>query len=366
MDSHLPPGFRFHPTDQELISHYLKKKVTASLPSTSSIIADIDLYKFNPWELPEKALFGEGEWFFFTPRDKKYPNGVRPNRAAGSGYWKATGTDRPILAAGGSQCIGVKKALVFYIGRPPKGTKTEWIMHEYRLLDSMTLHAKKQHINSMRLDDWVLCRVRQKGAWPAEKVSGEVPEALKGSPESASINGGDGENWPWERSGSLRWSDSQLLSYLLESQENGDDEHSDLSGNSELPTQSPSSSTTKKRKPSLIAGEAEEPTLLPASKRFQHSFLDANFMWPLESSSSFNLCCLPDSKSTDMENLGYHPSPNMTNRCSQLPPGFRFHPTDQELISHYLSKKITSSLPSSSSIIAEIDLYKFDPWDLPG
>ncbi|KAL8245253.1 hypothetical protein R6Q59_011511 [Mikania micrantha] len=45
----------------------------------------------------DKALFGEDEWYFFTPRDKKYPNGLRPNRMAGSGYWKAAGTDRPIL-----------------------------------------------------------------------------------------------------------------------------------------------------------------------------------------------------------------------------------------------------------------------------
>jgi hypothetical protein len=77
-------------------------------------------------------MFGEGEWFFFSPRDRKYPNGARPNRTAGSGYWKATGTDKPILAAGGTRCLGVKKALVFYQGRSPRGTKTEWVMHEFR------------------------------------------------------------------------------------------------------------------------------------------------------------------------------------------------------------------------------------------
>lgn len=48
----LPAGFRFHPTDEELIVHYLKKKITSSTNSIVSIIADIDLYKFNPWELP--------------------------------------------------------------------------------------------------------------------------------------------------------------------------------------------------------------------------------------------------------------------------------------------------------------------------
>ncbi|KAK8965506.1 NAC transcription factor NAM-B1 [Platanthera guangdongensis] len=159
----LPPGFRFHPTDEELIIHYLKKKIAAALPPASSIIAEVNLYRHSPWELPEMAFFGEGEWFFFTPRERKYPNGVRPNRAAGSGYWKATGTDKPILAAAGGQCIGVKKALAFYNGRPPKGTKTDWVMSEYRLLGNTIPPLPPKQRGFMRLDDWVLCRVRKKG-----------------------------------------------------------------------------------------------------------------------------------------------------------------------------------------------------------
>ena len=48
-----------------------------------------------------------------------------------------------------------------------------------------------------------------------------------------------------------------------------------------------------------------------------------------------------------------------------LPPGFRFHPTDEELVLHYLCRKATNqTLPVP--IIVEIDLYKYDPWQLPG
>ncbi|XP_076889830.1 NAC domain-containing protein 2-like [Bidens hawaiensis] len=156
-NSNLPPGFRFHPTDEELIMYYLRNQAL-SKPCPVSIISEVDIYKFDPWELPEKAEFGEKDWYFFTPLDRKYPNGIRPNRAAVSGYWKATGTDKAIYS--GSKYVGIKKALVFYKGRPPKGTKTDWIMHEYRLNESKSQPTKK--IGSMRLDDWVLCRIYKK------------------------------------------------------------------------------------------------------------------------------------------------------------------------------------------------------------
>ncbi|MCO5579953.1 hypothetical protein L7F22_033820 [Adiantum nelumboides] len=180
----LPPGFRFHPTDEELVVHYLKKRVT-SLPLPAPIIAEIDLYKFDPWELPGKSSFGEEEWYFFSPRERKYPNGARPNRAAASGYWKATGTDKPIFATSNKQKVGVKKGLVFYQGRPPKGLKTNWIMHEYRLLSgpsssaSMSCPPLLSSLSSRKslwLDDWVLCRIYKKSSHNNGKQERYMPE----------------------------------------------------------------------------------------------------------------------------------------------------------------------------------------------
>lgn len=48
----------------------------------------------------------------------------------------------------------------------------------------------------------------------------------------------------------------------------------------------------------------------------------------------------------------------------ELPPGFRFHPTDEELITHYLSKKVVDS-DFFAMAIGEVDLNKVEPWDLP-
>ncbi|GAB2211676.1 hypothetical protein Drorol1_Dr00025002 [Drosera rotundifolia] len=151
----LPAGFRFHPTDEELVVHYLVKKCS-SQQIPVPVIAEIDLYKFDPWQLPGMAMCGEKEWYFFSPRDRKYPNGSRPNRAAGTGYWKATGADKPI---GKPKALGVKKALVFYAGKAPRGIKTNWIMHEYRLANVDRSAARN---TNLRLDDWVLCRIYNK------------------------------------------------------------------------------------------------------------------------------------------------------------------------------------------------------------
>ncbi|XP_042453775.1 NAC domain-containing protein 2-like [Zingiber officinale] len=161
----LPPGFRFHPTDEELVQHYLWRKI-AGHRIPAPIIAEVDLYKHDPWDLPGLALYGNREWYFYTPRDRKYPNGSRPNRAAGRGYWKATGADKPVAVPGSiGRTLGIKKALVFYQGKAPKGIKTDWIMHEYRLIDSSQLPANKRG-GSKRLDEWVLCRLyHRKNSW---------------------------------------------------------------------------------------------------------------------------------------------------------------------------------------------------------
>ena len=49
----------------------------------------------------------------------------------------------------------------------------------------------------------------------------------------------------------------------------------------------------------------------------------------------------------------------------RLPPGFRFHPTDEELVLQYLKRKVFSC-PLPASIIPELHVCKSDPWDLPG
>jgi hypothetical protein len=51
----LPPGFRFHPTDVELVSYYLKRKIMGKKLFVEAISV-VELYKFAPWDLPGNSL----------------------------------------------------------------------------------------------------------------------------------------------------------------------------------------------------------------------------------------------------------------------------------------------------------------------
>ncbi|XP_015065776.1 NAC domain-containing protein 86-like isoform X1 [Solanum pennellii] len=151
----LPPGFRFHPTDEELVAYYLKRKINAK-EIELDIIPEVDLYKCEPWDLPGKSLLPSKdlEWYFFSPRDRKYPNGSRTNRATKAGYWKATGKDRKVNSQ--TRSVGMKKTLVYYRGRAPHGARTDWVMHEYRL------DERECEVANGLQDAYALCRVIKK------------------------------------------------------------------------------------------------------------------------------------------------------------------------------------------------------------
>ncbi|XP_073018480.1 NAC domain-containing protein 54-like isoform X3 [Primulina eburnea] len=93
----LPPGFRFHPTDVELVMYYLKRKVTGKKLHFEAI-SEINIHNFAPWDLPDKA------------------------------------------------CLK---------GHAPVGKRTDWIIHEYKILDEELAATGAQ-------DNYVLCKVFKK------------------------------------------------------------------------------------------------------------------------------------------------------------------------------------------------------------
>ncbi|XP_015689877.2 NAC domain-containing protein 46-like [Oryza brachyantha] len=172
----LPPGFRFHPTDEEIVSHYLTPKALDHRFS-SGVIGEVDLNKCEPWFLPGMAKMGEKEWYFFCHKDRKYPTGTRTNRATESGYWKATGKDKEIFRGRGI-LVGMKKTLVFYLGRAPRGEKTGWVMHEFRLEGKLPNQLPRS-----AKDQWAVCKVFNK----------ELALAAKNGPMAVTVTTTDDE-----------------------------------------------------------------------------------------------------------------------------------------------------------------------------
>ncbi|KAH9324615.1 hypothetical protein KI387_004793, partial [Taxus chinensis] len=147
-----PPGYCFHPTDEELVGYYLERKVYGR-SLTENVISEADPYKYEPWDLRDKSCVqGRGsKLYFFSPINGKFSKGTRAVRATEAGCWKISGKDQTISARSGARAI--KKTKVFYRGHATHGEITNWQMHEYML----------EHDDSKLVQNsYVLCKVFQK------------------------------------------------------------------------------------------------------------------------------------------------------------------------------------------------------------
>ncbi|XP_019164629.1 PREDICTED: NAC domain-containing protein 90-like [Ipomoea nil] len=137
MEDNCLQGFRFFPTEEELVCFYLKHKLQGDREDIDAVIPVVNIYDHCPWDLPR--LVGElcrgddpEEWFFFVDMQENISRGGRPNRLTPEGYWKASGI--PTLMYSNNEIIGLRRTMIFYRGRAPTGRKTEWKMIEYKAI----------------------------------------------------------------------------------------------------------------------------------------------------------------------------------------------------------------------------------------
>ncbi|KAK1275614.1 NAC domain-containing protein 90 [Acorus gramineus] len=165
----LLPGYRFFPTEEELVTFYLRHRLNHQRSEEiERIIPVADIYAVDPQHLPKSltnpvtpgiaGVHNQGDpeqWFFFSPMQEREAQGGRPSRTTPSGYWKATGSPSWVRSSN-NRVVGCKKTMVFYEGRAPTGRKTKWKMNEYRALEE---ERATPAIASQFRTEFSLCRV---------------------------------------------------------------------------------------------------------------------------------------------------------------------------------------------------------------
>ncbi|XP_074569089.1 NAC domain-containing protein 90-like [Curcuma longa] len=187
MNSVVLPGYRFYPTEEELIGFFLRNKLENRRQDMEVVIPVVDIYNFDPWQLSQmsgEACRGDGEqWIFFCPRQEREAQGGRPTRTTPSGYWKATGSPNLVFSSA-NRALGMKRTMVFYEGRAPVGTLTKWKMNEYRALDQSAAPAAADAPPRFR-SEFSVCRVYTRSGYI--RAFDRRPTAAQGAEEEAAL-----------------------------------------------------------------------------------------------------------------------------------------------------------------------------------
>ncbi|PKA55267.1 NAC transcription factor ONAC010 [Apostasia shenzhenica] len=180
MEIKLPPGFRFRPTDEEILIQYLRRKAFSS-PLPAAIISELDdLRKYHPHDLT--GGFG-GERYFFNLREANERRRSTINLSTSClGYWKAVGKEKMVVSSSRRELLGMVQALVFHGGKDFNGFHTEWFMHEYRLAtngDKLVASGK----------EWIVCRIfaKRRGLKKKKKAK-EIQTSPSSSGSSSCIS----------------------------------------------------------------------------------------------------------------------------------------------------------------------------------
>ncbi|KAL9816046.1 putative transcription factor NAM family [Arabidopsis thaliana] len=182
-----PTGYRFSPTGEEVINHYLKNKILGKTWLVDEAISEINILNHKPSkDLPKLARIQSEdlEWYFFSPIEYTNPNKMKMKRTTGSGFWKPSGVDRK---------LGIKEEMVLRLGlRRRLCTMKVRVLMELELLGLRTsitsLACLMISLNMLSRRKYVVCQVKYKGE--AAEISYEPsPSLVSDSHTVIAING---------------------------------------------------------------------------------------------------------------------------------------------------------------------------------
>jgi hypothetical protein len=188
----LPIGYRFHPTDEELVVHYLKRKVYG-IPLPASVIPQFDVLASDPRNFPGDLK----EKRYFFSRRKGNENCCKREITGTSGNWRVTGKQKHIVSYESNQVVGIRKTLVYNQPKTKRTShETKWIVHEYCLLGSVQIPSLNQ-ISSVEYGDWLVYSLFQKKRKPKNgKRRLEEPSVVDTIEEEQSFDDDNGPPQP--------------------------------------------------------------------------------------------------------------------------------------------------------------------------
>ncbi|KAL5784034.1 hypothetical protein ACOSQ2_006426 [Xanthoceras sorbifolium] len=165
MTMEMPLGFRFNPTDEELIQILQTKASGQPMPLHFNFIVQRNVYQQDPQHLhwDENRAVADNERYCYCMKEND------SREVSGQGWWKATGHVKKIYASNNqSLVVGYKRPLTFHRFKDNKrkrneAIKTNWIMHEYSLVSYTT--------------EWRLCRMKYKGKPSAQEELENIRKA---------------------------------------------------------------------------------------------------------------------------------------------------------------------------------------------
>ncbi|KAI3837909.1 hypothetical protein MKX03_019424 [Papaver bracteatum] len=159
----LPSGFKFKPTDEQLIVYYLVPKVLGKGLPPNRMKQVHNPYHYNPEELTQQYKGSESnDWYFFTRKyeaedhkDAHCSVGDKKVRVASQGFWLLTTHSSIYSRNSSNSVIGYKDAWVYYEGRDSEAQETDYVMQEFTM-------ATRSGWNHSELDEWILCGIYKK------------------------------------------------------------------------------------------------------------------------------------------------------------------------------------------------------------
>ncbi|KAI5014328.1 hypothetical protein ZWY2020_055718 [Hordeum vulgare] len=156
----LIPGFKFCPTDEHIVFHYLKPKVLnlAFRPDSRKLEELVNIYALDADDIKLDKNDADKErlgFFFVRKQGTAYSNGCYYTTPAG--YWSVRG--QPSRVKEGHRTVAFKTSMDFYRGRAPQGCKTQWSMFEYKL------NADREDLRNLArpwMNSYVVCKVRKR------------------------------------------------------------------------------------------------------------------------------------------------------------------------------------------------------------